>query len=62
MSKNDFDRCTFVVAKEDGKTASCRDHLFCYICQYCTKHCLEHNNMNKYLKDANQSKKAVIGS
>lgn len=66
MKQNDFERCTFVVAKDDGKnsnsfgsTAICREHLYCKICQYCSKHCLDHMGTKKQLLDWAQNKKAV---
>lgn len=60
MKQNGIDRCTFVVAKEEGKTATCREHLFCKICQNCHKHCLEHIGVKRQFLDWAQNKKAVI--
>lgn len=58
--KEDFDRCTFVVAKDDGAQAVCRDRLYCNVCQYCNKHCLEHAGMRKSVLELSQNKKAIL--
>lgn len=59
--KDDFDRCTYVVAKEDGGGAAiCRDRMFCNICQNCSKHCLEHTCMKKSVLELSQNRKAIV--
>lgn len=58
--KEEFDRCTFVVAKDDGAQAVCRDRMFCHICQNCSKHCVEHFGMKKSVVELSQNKKAIL--
>lgn len=59
--RDGFDRCEFVIAKDDGKTAVCRERLFCHICNYCHKHCLDHVNMREVVVQMTQDKKAITG-
>lgn len=57
--KNDFAECSFITAKDDGKFSVCHTRLFCSICSYCSKHCLEHTGMTKTQLELNQDKKAI---